>query len=398
MNKSFLLFLLPPLVFFSLKIHAVELQGKLGAEAIIFTDEAKYSPQKNQYLSGVIEPEFFHAINDNQELKAKLFYRYDIDSTSRTHADVRELMLNHYEDEWELNLGIGKVFWGKTESRHLVDVINQVDWAESLDDEERLGQPMVQVKLIKDWGVLDLFVLPYFREVDYLSKEGRPRINPVVQNEEALFQNKSKQRHVDIAGRWSQTFDDLDIGISAFVGTQRTPLFKPDFSTGELRLTPVYVQTAQIGVDAQYIYEDFLLKAEGLARESHHIDYSKHQSFAGVVGLEYTLVGVFDTVYDVGLIVEYLHDDWEAITPFQNDLMTGVRFVMNDTQSTELLVGAITDLEDRSQFWSLEASRRIGDNWKAEVLARAVASVDDKNTISAYKQDNLFSFRLYYYF
>ena len=217
-----------PLIVITLNTHALELQGKLGAEAIIFTDDAKYSTQKDQYYSGVLEPEFFQSLTDNQELKVKLFYRYDSESTSRTHADVRELMLNHYADEWEFNLGIGKVFWGKTESRHLVDVINQVDWAESLDDEERLGQPMIQAKLIKDWGELDLFVLPYFREVEFLGKEGRPRISSLqVDNDEAIFQDNSKQKHVDIAARWSQTFGNLDIGISTFIGTQREPFFKP---------------------------------------------------------------------------------------------------------------------------------------------------------------------------
>ena len=396
--KSLFLAIITPLTFFALEAKSFEVQGKLGGEAILFSDEAKYSDQHNQYFSTMIEAEFFHAINDKQELKGKLFYRYDVNSESRTHGDIRELMFNHYEEDWELNIGIGKVFWGTTESRHLVDVINQVDWVESLDDEARLGQPMVQAKLIKEWGVLDLFILPYFREIQYLGNEGRPRINPVIQNNDAVFQSKSKQNKIDFAGRWSQTFDDLEIGISGFVGTQRTPLFKPEILPGGVELIPIYVQTAQIGIDAQYIYQDFLLKTEMLARESHQLDYSKHQSFAGVVGLEYTLVGAFDTVYDIGLITEYMYDDWEAITSFQNDLMVGIRFVMNDTQSTELLVGGITDLEDGSQFWSLEASRRIGDNWKAEVLARAVANVDDKNTISAYKQDDLFSFRLYYYF
>jgi len=161
---------------------------------------------------------------------------------------------------------------------------------------------------------------------------------------------------------------------------------------------PVYVQSAQLGIDAQYIYEDLLLKTELLARESHKLDFNKQQSFAGVAGLEYTLVGLFGSVYDVGLIAEYLYDDLKKTTPFQNDVMVGLRLVLNDVQSTELLVGSIIDAEDNSQFWTLEASRRIGGNWKAEVLARAVTNVDASNSIVAYKQDDLFSFRLYYYF
>ena len=114
--------------------------------------------------------------------------------------------------------------------------------------------------------------------------------------------------------------------------------------------------------------------------------------------MEYTLVGILGSVYDIGLIGEYLYDDWQQITPFQKDFMTGVRLVLNDEQSSELLIGNITDLDDGTQFWNFEGSRRLGDSWKAELLARVFANVDSNNFLRAYKQDDLFSFRLYYYF
>lgn len=399
LNPTFNLgLLLPLLIVFSSPSYAVELQGKLGTEVIGFNDNPKHTEQKDQYFSAVIEPEIYQALSDNQELNIKLFYRYDAQSTSRTHADIREFMVNHYADDWEFNLGIGKVFWGTTESRHLVDVINQVDWIESLDNEVRLGQPMIQAKLIKDWGVLDLFVLPYFRELEFLGKEARPRFNPVIQKNEAIFQDKAKQKHVDLAARWSQTFGDLDLGVSVFMGTQRRPIFKPEISNTGLKLIPVYVQTKQLGIDLQYIYADYLLKAELLSRASHNIKFQEQQSFAAVIGVEYTLVGILGSVYDIGLIGEYLYDDWQQITPFQKDFMTGVRLVLNDEQSSELLIGNITDLDDGTQFWNFEGSRRLGDSWKAELLARVFANVDSNNFLRAYKQDDLFSFRLYYYF
>jgi hypothetical protein len=399
LNPTFNLgLLLPLLIVFSSPSYAVELQSKLGTEVIGFNDNPKHTEQKDQYFSAVIEPEIYQALSDNQELNIKLFYRYDAQSTSRTHADIREFMVNHYADDWEFNLGIGKVFWGTTESRHLVDVINQVDWIESLDNEVRLGQPMIQAKLIKDWGVLDLFVLPYFRELEFLGKEARPRFNPVIQKNEAIFQDKAKQKHVDLAARWSQTFGDLDLGVSVFMGTQRRPIFKPEISNTGLKLIPVYVQTKQLGIDLQYIYADYLLKAELLSRASHNIKFQEQQSFAAVIGVEYTLVGILGSVYDIGLIGEYLYDDWQQITPFQKDFMTGVRLVLNDEQSSELLIGNITDLDDGTQFWNFEGSRRLGDSWKAELLARVFANVDSNNFLRAYKQDDLFSFRLYYYF
>ena len=78
-------------------------------------------------------------------------------------------------DESELRVGLRKVFWGVTESQHLVDIINQTDLVESLDGEEKLGQPMINYALINDWGTLDLYLLPYFRERTFSGINGRLR-------------------------------------------------------------------------------------------------------------------------------------------------------------------------------------------------------------------------------
>ncbi len=386
------------LILFTSQLKALEIQGELGAEAIVFVDKAQYASQQQQYISGFMQPEIFKALNDQQDLNIKLFYRYDPQSNSRTHADIREFMLNSYADNWQLHLGVGKVFWGKTESRNLVDVINQVDNIEFLDTEARLGQPMAHAKFIKDWGIVDLFVLPYFRQAKFLAKDARPIIHPNIDTNLAIFQSSDKQRNIDIAARWSQSFIDLDLAISAFVGTQRTPLMQPVMAAGTVKLIPVYVQTKQLGIEALYIYQDYLFKAEILARDSHDVNFNKKQTLAAVIGLEYTIVGIFNTRSDLGIIAEYMYDEWQEITPFQNDFMSGIRLAINDAQSTELLIGNITDLDDGTQFWTLEGSRRIGDNWQAEILARAVANVHNNNTLVNFKQDNLLALRLTYYF
>jgi len=54
-------------------------------------------------------------------------------------------------------------FWGVTEFQHLVDIINQTDLVENIDTEDKLGQPMINLALINDWGTVDLFIMPYFR-------------------------------------------------------------------------------------------------------------------------------------------------------------------------------------------------------------------------------------------
>jgi hypothetical protein len=73
---------------------------------------------------------------------------------------VRELVWLKVSDTWELRAGTSKVFWGVAESQQLADNINQTDLVEDIDQEDKLGQPLVNLSLVRDWGNLDLFVLP----------------------------------------------------------------------------------------------------------------------------------------------------------------------------------------------------------------------------------------------
>ncbi|MCF6346041.1 MAG: hypothetical protein L3J00_06180 [Thiomicrorhabdus sp.] len=395
--------LLSGLIFFSPPSQALELSGKGGGEILTFFQEAKSPEQHPVYPSVFVEPELYYSTGENSEIKAKLFYRYNANSPSQTRGDIRELMFYQYADEWEIHAGIGKVFWGTTESRHLVDVVNQIDLLESLDDEARLGQPMLQAKLIKAWGTLDIMLLAGFRPVEFGNADVRSQFLPPLANQSTRYQSKDKTNTLDMAVRWNHSFDALDLGLSYFSGTQRTPLFQFITEQNQAKLLPVYVQSQQIGLDAQVIVNDLLLKAEFIHRDSHKLNaqnqFTRYQTNALVAGFEYTLVGIGDSVYDLGLIGEYLYDEWESITPFQKDWMTGLRWVFNDTQSTEILMGHIIDLDDQSQIWTLEASRRIGENWKAELNGRWVSNVNSDNYfVKTYQQDDLINFKVSYYF
>ena len=87
------------------------------------------------------------------------FLRLDQVDENRTHWDIRELYWLYFSRVWEIRVGVRTVFWGVTELQHLVDVINQTDLVENIDGEQKLGQPMVNLALIHDWGTVELFIL-----------------------------------------------------------------------------------------------------------------------------------------------------------------------------------------------------------------------------------------------
>src|SRR5690606_9058446 len=146
------------------------------------------------------------------------------------------------EPDWDVVAGIERVFWGVAESRHLIDVINQVDLVENLDEEDRLGQPMVNVNYYTRFGAFGAFVLPGFRERTFPDRDARlSRPGPVIADD-ARYESGAEQYHVDFAARWWHTIGGLDIGLAHFHGTGREPRLIPEMRPVGPILVPFYDQ------------------------------------------------------------------------------------------------------------------------------------------------------------
>jgi len=372
----------------SLPSVAAEWSGYIAAEYRAFT-QSPLDPQQqdNRNLSLLAEPEFYHSWNEGKDsLLFTSFFRWDEHDDERTHIDVRELIWTHVSYDWELKLGIGKVFWGVAESQHLVDIINQSDTVENIDGEDKLGQPMANLTLIKDWGIVDLFILPGFRERTFAGVEGRFRPIPVV-DQHAKYESSTKDKHIDLALRWSQTFDDWDVGLSHFYGTSREPRL---IFNGQ-NFTPYYDLIHQTGLDVQATLDEWLWKLEVIHRSG------QGETFNALTGgFEYTFVGVFESAADFGVIAEYLYDDRNdsAMVIFDNDLFIGGRLALNDAQSSELLFGVISDVKTSAQFYSVEASRRFGDSWILSLEGRFITNVANTEPLATVHHDDVIQLEL----
>lgn len=353
--------------------------------------------QSDTNLSAATRPEFYTEWNEGLDsFTFTPFARVDQRDDQRTHFDIRELNWLHVGDDWELRVGAGIVFWGVAESRHLVDIINQTDLVENIDGEDKLGQPMINLSLIRDWGTLSLFVLPGFRKRTFPGPEGRPRIHPPVNADAAVFESEDEEKHIDVAARWSQAIGNWDVGLSHFHGTTRDPTFELDTSNPESPFfVPLYEQIDQTGLDAQLTYNSWLWKLEAIRRSGQGDTF-----FAATGGFEYTFYGVFDSATDIGLLTEYLRDEGpvETRSPFENDVFGGLRFTLNDPQSTEALMGCIFDLNSSSRFCSVEASRRFGDRWVGSLELRTFSSVPRLDPFFTLRRDDYVQLELAYYF
>jgi len=383
---------------------AAEWSGSIAYEYRYFQNEALYPGQHANNSSIALQPEFHHQWDNGRQLISFTPYiREDENDDARSQTDIRELSWLTASEAWELRLGIRKVYWGVTESQHLVDIINQSDLAANPDGEDKLGQPMINLALIGDYGTLDLFVLPYFRERTFPGEKGRFRQEPYVDTElDAIYQSDKKEKHIDYALRWAKTLGAWDIGLSHFYGTSRDPRIDPLLSPrlnskGQPVLVPLYDLIHQTGLDIQATIDSWLLKLEYIHRSSDLESYA-----AATAGLEYTFYGIFSTTADFGIVLEYMHDDRDkmATTPFENDVMLGLRFAFNDTQSTDALIGVIKDADKDTTIYSIEASRRLGDAWKVNLEARFYNEIDKTDPLLYYsvRQDDYIQLELVYYF
>ncbi|MEW8505342.1 MAG: hypothetical protein AB2598_01450 [Candidatus Thiodiazotropha sp.] len=369
----------------------VELQGRR------FPQQALDRDQSDQLLSIAIQPEYYQRWdNDKQSLLFIPFLRWDSEDDKRTHGDIRELIWTYAGDGWETKAGIGKVFWGVTEALHLVDIINQTDLIENPDGEQKLGQPMFKLSLEREWGIVDLYALPGFRERTFPGEEGRLRTRPRVDGDRAGYQSDREDRHIDLALRWSHFIGDWDIGLAHFNGTSRDPLMLATVNRiGEAVLTPFYEQIRQTSLDLQATKGDWLWKLEAIHRSSDSDSYN-----AATGGFEYTLVGIAESDMDLGLLCEYLYDGRrdDATTPFENDLFIGMRLTANDVDGSELLAGVIKDLDDDGWMFNLEASRRIGNQWKAGLQVRLWSDIPADDPLFAFHRDDYLEFTVTRFF
>jgi hypothetical protein len=322
--------------------------GDAGAEQRYFFEEPRWPGQSDDAVGSVhtnLEARW-RDDSGNQRASFKLFGRLDSVDDERSHADLREAYWAYAGDDWELLLGANKVFWGVTESRHLVDIINQTDLVEDIDREQKLGQPMVNLLLQREWGQLDFYLMPWFRERTFPGVEGRLRAPLPVDTGNARYESPAEQHHTDVALRWSHYFGDVDIGVYAFHGNGREPVLV--LAEEEDRLLPLYHEISQLGVES---------------------------------------------AADVGLLVEYLYDGrgpGEPVTVFDNDVFLGARLALNDTQDSSMLAGAVVDTDSQEWFFNLEAQRRIGEHYIAEARLRLFNGDKKLNQLYAFDRDDYF--------
>ncbi|MBT4922620.1 MAG: hypothetical protein HON23_06390 [Rickettsiales bacterium] len=390
--------MLAALFLLSLNSYA-ELTGYAAIDNRFFFDHPQFDGQEsNNGPSFVIEPEYYHVSEaGNDVLTFKAFARYDQYDSHRSHIDIRGLDWVHSGDSYEMKIGISKVYWGVTESNHLVDVINQIDSLEDSDGEDKFGQSMVQYARFSDFGTLRFFYLPFFREQEFASEEGRLRSGVLVSNDLAIYDNPEGENYPSFAVRYQHSIGYWDIGLAHFSGISREARFKSSAdSNGNNIFVPIYDIIEQSSIDLQLTMEGWLWKLEAIERSGQGDRFA-----ATTFGTEYTFYGFNEAGYDLGVLLEYTSDGRGITAPTvlaDNDIFMGARLTFNDISDSAALVGIFFDYETEAKLISLEASTRYGNNWKIELDLRFYEDSRPNTFEANIKDDSHIQLRLARYF
>ncbi|MEN8376595.1 MAG: hypothetical protein ABFS34_14200 [Gemmatimonadota bacterium] len=290
-----------------------------------------------------------------QSLTVEPFLRLDLLADGRSRLDFRDLSWTRAWNRWALVVGSREVFWGTAESRHLIDEINQREPTATIRGYDKLAQPMLSAKAFMDWGVLEAFLLPFFRPRPFHGRSGRLSSPLPVADETAVFEAGSGRFHPDLAARWSHSLRAWDAGLAFFYGNGRDPRLE---QSGDTVWIPHYDVVNRTMIDVQWTASRWLVKAEAVTRGSALSRYS-----AAVGGVEFAPRD-FASVF-----LEYSYDSrgTEATTAQENDVYVGGRLL---TQDGSLQSGLFVDRYSGAALATAEARWRFGADIVLSVEAR----------------------------
>ncbi|MGB1512755.1 MAG: hypothetical protein ACPG9A_11780, partial [Paracoccaceae bacterium] len=204
---------------------------------------------------------------DAYRAELEVIARADADDKGRRLVEARQAYLRRSFSNFDLYIGQRQTFWGKAESRNVVDVINQSDAAANQGSEAKLGAPSLSLDGYFDFGDLQLWYISKFRERTFNDNKAVTTI---------LYERSEGKEADDIAARFSTFSGDWDLAVSAFKGTAR----EPHIDSSALNAT--YMLQETVGFEAQFTGDPTLLKWESL-----HGTQSGTGFDAAVAGLEY---------------------------------------------------------------------------------------------------------------
>jgi hypothetical protein len=368
---------------------AGEVNSTLSSRLDFYPDHADGTESEGR--SAEVKIDAFHDF-DESRIVGEFIVRGDEKDSGRRITEARQAYFRSPFVGFDVFVGNRQEFWGKAESKNVVDVINQSDAAANEGKSNKLGAPSISAERYLDIGDLQLWYISSFREKTFNDSDAHPSSGLPVSS--AQYARKEGKDADDFAARLSSFVGDWDLAGSVFYGTARDPILS--VASGGSALNPYYALQKSIGLEAQYTGDVTLLKWESLHGTQSSL-IGAHDFAAAVAGIEYTYYRPFETMWDIGLIVEIQHDDRPQAAANQFGV-AGVRLVFNDIADSNILFLASADRKADQSVVSLEASRRISDVTSVKLTSQFYNARTTTSTFGQLSDDDAVTLTLNMFF
>ena len=317
--------------------------------------------------------------------------RLDAIDKNRNIATVEDAYGGYSLGPVTLRIGAQILNWTATEAFHPADIVNSRNFDSDLESPEKIGEPMVELRLRILRGHLSAYYMPL--RLPSRLPGNTSRLSPFGPNPAGL--ELGDTLWVDRNGKTSdsvfahqgalylsQTIGKADIGIHVVDHNDRS---KPTFTLvgGEGVVRPTYHTVTQLGLTYTQVLGSLIVKLEGAQRWYRQPDPDAamdvdaqvdHAQVAG--GLEYgwtTEAGHSAAVLLEGQTI-VLRDREVArqLDVLQGDVLLAYRHAFNDSKGRELRLGLLADFERPSEYVaSVRWAQSMTDVWSVVGIVRS---------------------------
>lgn len=413
-----LIFALILLCFTFSSFGEVTSKGDLTIESRVFTDDDNDTTIDENYgLASRLQAT--HSHGDFEE-KFSIFSRVDRKDSSRSIFIIEELHWSYYKDAWSITIGHQILNWSATEAFHPADAINSRNYDSNIENAEKFGEPMVNLKWEASFGTLSFYFFPYTQNVNLPADSNRLGFQSsqgLVVNEPIWVDADGERVDDNFIPQYGAKFDftvkSADISLYALNMNDRFIFGRlvDTFFGSPTGATLLYLPLRQYGFTVQAVMDAWVFKIETAYKDFinpdlkfsytpsiyDEIEKEDHSQIAW--GIEYGWAhkdGKESTVILEGQQIFGVEDDIAATyNIFQNDVLLGYRFAFNDINSKELFFSVITDLERKNEnLFSASYQQRLTDVWTIKSGLRYIHA--PKKGLTASNLENLHKANQFY--
>ena len=384
--------LLVLLVLSNILLAEVEVEGLIGLDTQI------YSSKKMKHSSNFTAQQQIKVNYENNNFSSvfELYAQEDKSDFSsqkdnnRTFLRLNELYTQYENEDFEISLGKTIKFWGALEVENIVDGFNIQDNRNDGFTTDKIGAYNISYSHYFEDSELSIIAKLYEQN----NKVANPSYVYSILNQNLSYNNSLESESSLYRPSLYVTYNGTAYGDNysldyAFIyengyDSQRY------FTVSNNKYTQHAYLVNKFMTYNTLVYNSTLYKLEAL-----YADITKDKNISDyihvAVGIEHTL-DALENGHEIGLLSEYYYydtfqdnkfNDLSLGEIFQNDLFLGVRYSINDTDSSNIVGGVILDTQYDEESYYLEYETRIYDLLKVKLDYRYTEPSDKDNTVYA---------------